>query len=86
VGDRDASAKWCADFDRFIEKMRQAGLPMDVTLRKEPGEAEIITITDTTDAVTHEKRGTRKAHKKRRRSSGVKGESGGTLEAGGENR
>jgi hypothetical protein len=74
--------KWCADFDRFLEKMRQAGLSMDVTLRKEPGEAEIMTIADKAETAASEKR---KARKKRRRSSGMKDESG-ALEAGGENR
>jgi hypothetical protein len=86
VCDRAAGAKWCVDFDRFIEKMRQAGLPMDVTLRKEPGEAEIMTIADKAETAASEKRRTRKTHKRRRGSSGMKGEAGGTLEAGSENR
>jgi hypothetical protein len=80
ASDSDAGKKWCADFDRFLEKMREAGLPMDVTLRKEPEEAEIMTIAGTTAAAA------RKTRKKRRRSSAAKGESGGALEAGGENR
>jgi hypothetical protein len=83
ASDSEAGAKWCADFDRFLDKMRQEGLPMDVTLRKEPGEAEIITITD---AAAQKTRGTRKTRKKRRRASGMNDKSGGALEAGGENR
>jgi hypothetical protein len=75
-------AKWCADVDRFLDKMKQAGLPMDVTLRQEPGEAEIMTVTD---AAAREERETRKTRKKRRRSSGMKGDSG-ALETGGEDR
>jgi hypothetical protein len=86
AGDSAAGAKWCADFDRFLDKMRQAGLPMDVTLRKEPGEAEIMTIADKAETAAGEKRKTRKTHKRRRRTSGMKGESGGTLEAGDEDR
>jgi flagellar biosynthesis chaperone FliJ len=87
TGDRDASdneagAKWCADFDRFLEKMKQAGLPMDVTLRKEPGEAEIMTIADTAEAAAGE---TRKTRKKHRRSSDTRGEAR-ALDAGGESR
>ncbi|MDR1133641.1 MAG: hypothetical protein LBL05_05725 [Synergistaceae bacterium] len=81
AGASDAGTKWCADFDRFLEKMRQAGLPMDVTLRKEPEEAEIMTIADTAESAAG---GTRK---KRRRSAGRKGESGaGELKAGGESK
>jgi hypothetical protein len=82
TSDSAVGAKWCADVDRFLDKMRQAGLPMDVTLRQEPGEAEIMTVTD---AAAREERKTRETRKKRRRSSGMKGESG-ALEAGGENR
>jgi hypothetical protein len=55
---------------------------MDVALRKEPGEAEILTVPDTADTAARAKRRTRK---KRRRSSGMKGEAG-AREAGGENR
>jgi hypothetical protein len=82
TNDSAAGAKWCADVDRFLDKMRQAGLPMDVVLRKDPGEAEIMTVTDTADTAARAKRHTRK---KRRRSSGMKGEAG-AREAGGEDR
>jgi hypothetical protein len=84
ASDSEAGAKWCEDFDRFLEKMRAAGLPMDVTLRKEPEETEIMTISDTAEATVGK---TRKTRKKRRRSSGMKGESGDSaLEAGGASR
>jgi hypothetical protein len=43
-GDREAGEKWCRDFDAFLEKMESAGLPMDVSLRVEPGEAEIMKV------------------------------------------
>jgi hypothetical protein len=78
ASDSEAGKKWCADYDRFLEKMRQAGLPMDVTLRKEPGEAEIVTVTGAA---------AQKTRKKRRRSRGAKDEAGqSAIGAGGENR
>jgi hypothetical protein len=40
--DREAGQKWCGDFDEFLARMRDAGLPIDVTLRREPDEAEVI--------------------------------------------
>ncbi|MDR0654116.1 MAG: hypothetical protein LBG12_12545, partial [Synergistaceae bacterium] len=80
ASDNEAGTKWCKDFDRFLEKMKDAGLPMDVTLRKEPGDAEIMTITDAEPTAGK----TRKAHKKRRRAKGKAGE--GTLGAGGADR
>ena len=53
---------------------------MDVTLRKEPGEAEIMTIVDANAAGV-----TRKTRKKHRRSSDMRGEAR-ALDAGGESR
>jgi hypothetical protein len=40
--DREAGQKWCGDFDEFLARMRDAGLPIDVSLRREPDEAEVI--------------------------------------------
>ena len=42
--DREAGEKWCRDFDKFLSNMNDAGLPLDVTLRKEPDETELITV------------------------------------------
>jgi hypothetical protein len=44
--DREAGGKWCHDFDGFLEKMREQNLPLDVTLRKEPDETELLTVVD----------------------------------------
>jgi hypothetical protein len=42
--DLETGRKWCGDFDAFMEKMRDMGLPMDVTLRQEPGDVKLMTI------------------------------------------
>ncbi|MDR1651471.1 MAG: hypothetical protein LBR87_06765 [Synergistaceae bacterium] len=45
VTDREVGAKWCGDFDKFLDKMKDIGAPLDVTLRREPGETEVIVIS-----------------------------------------
>jgi len=44
--DVEIGKKWCHDLDVFLERMRGEGLPLDVTLRKEPEEVELITVVD----------------------------------------
>jgi hypothetical protein len=44
--DLETGKKWCRDLDGFLEKMRQEGLPLDVTLRKEPEESELLVVVD----------------------------------------
>jgi hypothetical protein len=44
--DRETGKKWCHDFDGFLEKMQEQNLPLDVTLRKEPEETELLTVVD----------------------------------------
>jgi hypothetical protein len=44
--DREVGKKWCSDFDKFLEKMKTSGLPLDVSLRKEPDEVDILAVMD----------------------------------------
>jgi predicted nucleic acid-binding Zn-ribbon protein len=63
AADREAGKKWCRDFDGFLEKMSEIGLPLDVSVRKEPGEAEVLAVTD-------KKAGARKPKRKKSRAKG----------------
>ncbi|MDR3255601.1 MAG: hypothetical protein LBT31_08525 [Synergistaceae bacterium] len=42
--DVEVGKKWCHDFDNFLVKMKDQGLPIDVSLRQAPGEAEVIAV------------------------------------------
>ncbi|MDR2780484.1 MAG: hypothetical protein LBB28_05100 [Synergistaceae bacterium] len=42
--DREAGRKWCRDFDTFLGKMKDMGLPMDVSLRQEPEDVKLMTV------------------------------------------
>ncbi|MDD5092236.1 MAG: hypothetical protein PHQ23_15150 [Candidatus Wallbacteria bacterium] len=44
--DYEIAEKWCADYDRFLQKLHSIGLPLDVKLRKEPGEEHLTVIVD----------------------------------------
>ncbi|MDR3279572.1 MAG: hypothetical protein LBT23_03575 [Synergistaceae bacterium] len=44
--DVETGKKWCADLDAFLKKMSDDGLPLDVTLRQEPGEVPVLKVTD----------------------------------------
>jgi len=44
--DLEIGKKWCHDLDNFLEKMRRQNLTLDVTLRKEPEEVELMTVVD----------------------------------------
>ncbi len=44
--DLETGRKWCRDFDAFLENLKDRGMPLDVTLRMEPGETEILVVVD----------------------------------------
>jgi hypothetical protein len=67
--DLETGKKWCRDLDVFLEKMSQQGLPLDVTLRKEPEESELLIVVDKTDK-TDKTAPARK--KKRKKGEGLK--------------
>ncbi|MDR3230910.1 MAG: hypothetical protein LBT65_05680, partial [Synergistaceae bacterium] len=59
--DVETGQKWCHDVDGFLDRMREEGLPLDVTLRREPEESEVLVVVDRKAART----GARKRAKKR---------------------
>jgi len=54
--DVETGKKWCRDLDEFLEKMRGQNLPLDVALRKEPEEVELMTVVDPNMRVRKKKR------------------------------
>lgn len=54
--DIETGEKWCRDFDRFLEEMKVLGFPMDVSMRKEPAEAEILVVVDASLAASTKRR------------------------------
>jgi hypothetical protein len=44
--DIETGKKWCHDLDKFFEKMKEQGISLDVALRKEPEEVELMTVVD----------------------------------------
>ena len=44
--DRETARQWCRDYDGFLKKLREAGLHMDVKLRKEPEEESVLYIVN----------------------------------------
>jgi hypothetical protein len=60
--DVETGQKWCHDVDGFLDRMREGGLPLDVTLRREPEESEVLVVVDRNLA----RRGARKKVKKHR--------------------
>lgn len=44
--DLEVGKKWCEDFDRFLEKMREQGVPFDLPVRQEPEESEVLVVVD----------------------------------------
>ncbi|MDR1510104.1 MAG: hypothetical protein LBS53_10735 [Synergistaceae bacterium] len=64
--DRETGREWCRDFDAFMDKMRDIGLPMEVSLRQEPEEAKLMTVPG---------RKTKRAEKRRKKNAGRAGES-----------
>jgi hypothetical protein len=55
--DVEAGKKWCRDLDGFLDKMKARGMPIDVTLRKEPEESELLTVVDKNMRGRKKKRG-----------------------------
>jgi hypothetical protein len=43
--DIETGKKWCADFDKFLSKMEEAGIGIGVTIRQEPEEAPLLAVT-----------------------------------------
>jgi len=44
--DRKKGEKWCRTFDRLRERLDEAGYPMEIMLRREPGQGELPVVTD----------------------------------------
>jgi hypothetical protein len=44
--DIEAGQKWCRDFDGFLARMRELGLPLETTVRIEPGESPLLAVVD----------------------------------------
>jgi hypothetical protein len=63
--DLETGKKWCRDLDGFFEKMREQGLPLNVTLRKEPEESELLTVVDKNARRRKKKRGKEEALQER---------------------
>jgi hypothetical protein len=57
--DRETGRKWCRDFDAFLDRMKDMGLPMDVSLRQEPEDTKLMTVVG---------KGTKRREKKRKKS------------------
>ena len=78
--DLETGKKWCRDLDVFLGKMSQQGLPLDVTLRKEPEESELLIVvdktdkTDKTEPARKKKRKKGEALKERARERAIRGE------------
>ena len=45
--DRDVAEKWCSDFDSAMEKLRDQGIKMEISLRREPAEAGVALVENT---------------------------------------
>ena len=44
--DRDKGEKWCRAFDLMRERLNKAGHPIDIMLRREPGQGELPVVID----------------------------------------
>jgi hypothetical protein len=44
--DIETGRKWCRDFDGFLERMSGLGLPLEMTVRKEPEDSPILVVID----------------------------------------
>jgi len=44
--DREKGEKWCRTFDRLRERLNEAGYPIEIMLRREPGQGELPVVTD----------------------------------------
>jgi len=66
--DMETGKKWCSDLGEFFERMKDEGLPLDVTLRQEPEEAAVMTVVDP-ELKRKKRRKSEKARKDSRRKS-----------------
>jgi uncharacterized lipoprotein NlpE involved in copper resistance len=44
--DIETTRKWCGHFDHFLNELKDKGIGFNVELRKEPGDEDILVITD----------------------------------------
>jgi hypothetical protein len=44
--DRKKGEKWCRTFDLMRERLNEAGYPIDIILRREPGQGDLPVVTD----------------------------------------
>ncbi|MDR3321130.1 MAG: hypothetical protein LBS93_01685 [Synergistaceae bacterium] len=77
--DIEVGKKWCADFDKFLAKMKSQGLPIETSVRREPGEADLMRVKNTQSAKGSKRRG------KRGRGEAKNSATGMEMRAGGEN-
>lgn len=64
--DVETGKKWCRDFDGFLKHMTEQGLPLDVQLRVEPEDSEVLVVVDKEMA---DKTAKRKAGKRRQKKT-----------------
>jgi hypothetical protein len=57
--DREAGNRLCRDIDKFLGRMDELGLPLDVSLRVAPEETSVLTVVDKKPAAARKKRGRR---------------------------
>jgi hypothetical protein len=78
--DREVGQKWCRDFDGFLAKMREQDLPLNVSLRQEPEESQVLIVVDESLSKSQRAGG---AQRKRRKSRGTQALQEQTLGGGG---
>jgi hypothetical protein len=61
IRDLDVGGRFCGDVDRFLGRMSEMGFPLDVTVRREPGETEIMTAAVKNPPERKNRRGKRQA-------------------------
>jgi predicted nucleic acid-binding protein len=71
--DIEVGHKWCEDFDGFLAKMGELGLPLDVTVRLEPGESPLLEVVGSRPA----KRGARRLNISAERALSASGDDNG---------
>jgi hypothetical protein len=74
VKDREAGEKFCRDLDCFLERMKESGLPLDVTLRKEPGEAEVLAVAGKSKGKADKERRGKRASGARLKENALRGQ------------
>lgn len=59
--DIETGKKWCRDFDTFAAQMRESGTPIDVAVRREPEDTEILVMPQAKKRHSSKKRRAEKA-------------------------